>query len=39
MKKIEKEIKARSFLGPLCRDEFSIPNDVSIGTNIDKLYW
>ena len=36
---LNKEIKARSVLGrPMCRDEFSIPNDVNIVTNIDKLY-
>ena len=32
-----REIKARSDLGRLlCRDEFSIPNDVNIGKNIDN---
>ena len=38
-KKEIKEIKGRSFLGrPQWSDEFSIPNDVNIGTNIDKMY-
>ena len=37
--KNDKETKARSFLGrQLCRDEFSISNDVNIDTNIDELY-
>ena len=34
VKKINKEIKARSVLGrQLCCDEFSIPNDVNIDTD------
>ena len=36
---LTKEIKARSVLVcPLCRGEFSIPNDVNMAQNVDKLY-